>query len=283
MNTASNDRYTSYYWIVDYERDNDGNPVQDGTYTIQKFGTDKFYFHPKSHSLEQSAKLELYHLDRNNIETEKWFIRPTRAGDGAFYIQSAGDPTKYIHLTEHSVEENTLIELLNYNAPYANYYRWKFQPVSIIAPFAGGEQKIATQKNPSLFIHIKGNWSSEEGPLEIYEYSSLFNDYFIWNFLKQEDNTYLIQNKATGRYVHPIGHSTANGTRVQQLDYNGNYTPYYRWIIAPGTAAGTYRMYSVADPTRLLHLSGHTASEHNQVEILLFNKGYSDTYDWKLK
>lgn len=60
-------KYTSYYWVVDYERDSNGNPVMDGTYTIQLFSTDKLYWHTKSHAMSNSAKLELYHLDRDYL------------------------------------------------------------------------------------------------------------------------------------------------------------------------------------------------------------------------
>ena len=53
----SNPKYTSYYWVVDYERDADGNPILDGAYTIQLFATDKLYWHTKSHAISNSASL----------------------------------------------------------------------------------------------------------------------------------------------------------------------------------------------------------------------------------
>ncbi len=283
MNTASNDRYTSYYWIVDYERDEAGNPIMDGTYTIQKFGTDKLYFHTKAHSAASSAKLELYILDRDHIGVEKWFIRPTRTGDGAYFIQCAADPSKYVHLSSDIVSENTQLEILEHRDVTTNFYRWIFQPVSILAPFASETQKVVTQKDQTKYLHVRENWATSGSRIEVMSYNSAFDQFYNWIFDKQDDNTYLIKNDNTQMFIHPIGHTTANGTRLEQLEYNNAYAPYYRWIIAPGSAAGTYRIYSVADPTKLIHLSGHTAAENNDVEILLFNSGYSNTYEWKLK
>lgn len=100
---------------------------------------------------------------------------------------------------------------------------------------------------------------------------------------ENEDNTYMIQNVVSGYYVHPKGHSTQNGTRLEQLQYNASYAPYYKWIIVPGTQAGSYKIISVADPTKYIHLSGHLAMEGNEVEILLYNQGYPNTYEWVLE
>lgn len=34
LGTFNNDRRTSFYWWVDYERDNHGQPVRDGAYIL---------------------------------------------------------------------------------------------------------------------------------------------------------------------------------------------------------------------------------------------------------
>lgn len=83
--------------------------------------------------------------------------------------------------------------------------------------------------------------------------------------------------------MHPKGHSTQNGTRLEQLKYDASYAPYYKWIVTPGSQANSYKIVNVADPTKIVHLSGHTAAEGNDVEILLFNKGYENTYEWVLE
>lgn len=283
MNTYTDTRYTSYYWIVDYERDASGKPVLDGTYTIQKFGTDKLYFYPKVHSAASNTKLELYPLNRDYIGVEKWFIRPTRTGDGAFLIQCAADPTKYVHLTGDVMSENTQLELLEHKEVTSNFYRWVFQPVSIIAPFDSQIQKVFTQKDQTKYLHVRENWAISGSRIDVRAYNSAYDQFYNWVFTKQEDNTYVIKNDDTQMFIHPVGHTSANGTRLEQLEYNSAYSPYYKWIIAPGSAAGTYRIYSVADPSKLIHLSSHTAAENNDVEILLYNSNYANTYEWKLK
>ena len=278
----SNPKYTSYYWVVDYERDADGNPILDGAYTIQLFATDKLYWHTKSHAISNSARLELYSLDRNNLGSEKWFIKPTRAGDGAFYIQCAGNPNYYVHLANHSTLSNTQLELWPYDASYSDTYKWKFEQVSIVAPFATGAHRVASAKDKTKYWHIKNNSAEERKPLELLSYTSAYAMVYQWQFTKNSDNTYYIQNVSSKLYVHPIGQSTQNGTRLEQLQYNPAYSPYYKWIITPGTAAGSYKIISVADPTKIIHLSGHTAAEGNEIEILLINKGYENTYEWIL-
>lgn len=276
-------KYTSYYWIVDYEKDANGKPVMDGTYTIQLFSTDSLYWHTKSHAMSNSAKLELYHLDRDYLNVEKWFIKPTRAGDGAYYIQCAGDPSLYVHLTSHSTQADTQLELLSFNSSYANTFKWKFQAVSVTAPFDTGIQKVKTLKDQTKYLHVKSRSTADAQPLEILSYNASYQNFYKWQFVKNADNTYMIQNVVSGYYVHPKGHSTQNGTRLEQLQYNASYAPYYKWIIVPGTQAGSYKIISVADPTKYIHLSGHLATEGNEVEILLYNQGYPNTYEWVLE
>ncbi|MDR2407961.1 MAG: LamG domain-containing protein, partial [Bacteroidales bacterium] len=40
MQSFNNDRRTSYYWSIDYERDINGTPIRDGSYMVSFFGTD---------------------------------------------------------------------------------------------------------------------------------------------------------------------------------------------------------------------------------------------------
>ena len=283
IGSTASSMYTSYSWIVDYERDSNGNPVLDGTYTIQMFATDKLYWHTKSHTLGNSARLELYHLDRDHLDVQKWFIKPTRAGDGSYFIQCAGNPAFYVHLANHSSESNTQLELWPYDSAHAETFKWSFQPVSIIAPFATDIQKVASQKDKTKYLHVKGRTVSDAQPLEIWPYQTGHDPFYQWRFVKNEDNTYFIQNVASKLYMHPKGHSTQNGTRLEQLKYDASYAPYYKWIVTPGSQANSYKIVNVADPTKIVHLSGHTAAEGNDVEILLFNKGYENTYEWVLE
>lgn len=282
LKSTSNSRYTSHYWIVDYEYDNNGKPVLDGTYTLQLFATDKYYIKTKSNSMAISTQLEIYPLVRDYLYAQKWYIKPTRAGDGSYYIQLAGDPTKYVHLPAHSTAEDNNIELLDYRPDYASTYRWKFQTVSITAPFATSTNRVVTQKDPTKYLHVAENSTANGKRIELLSYNSTYANIYKWKFIKQDDNTFMIQNTGSQKYVRPINHVSDNTTRLEQYEYISDYAPYYKWIIAPGTAAGSYFMYLVADPTKLIHLSNHMAAEFNEVEILLYNRGYSNTYEWKL-
>lgn len=245
--------------------------------------TDKLYLHPKAHNVAQSSNIEIYQLDRDNIMTEKWYIRPTRDGTGTFYILNAANPNLYLHLKGHSAADNTQIELLTYDDYYKDGYRWIFQEASIIPPFASGTQKVKSGKNAVQFLHIESRSHQDGQPLELYPYESAYDSYYNWSFLKQEDGTFLIKNTATGLYMHPTGHSTDNGTRIQQLQYNSSYSPYYKWIVVPGSQANSFKIISAADPRMFLHSTGHTAVSSNQVEILYENSAYKNTYEWILQ
>lgn len=283
LTPTSSQRYTSHYWYIDYERDSNGNPIWDGTYTIQLFSTDKLYLHPKAHSVSPSSDIEIYRLDRDNVLTEKWFINPTRDGTGTFYILNAANPNLYLHLKGHSAADNTQLELLEYDDYYKDGYRWTFQAVTIIPPFASGTQKVKSGKNNSLYLHIESRSSQDGQPLELYPYEAAHEDFYNWSFIKQDDGTFFIKNTATGLYMHPTGHSTNNGTRIQQLTYDSAYAPYYKWIVVPGSQTNSFKIISVADPRMFLHSTGHTAVSSNQVEILYESSEYQNTYEWILQ
>lgn len=272
--------YTSYYWIVDYERDANGNPVLDGTFTIQLFATDSQYWHVRSNTITNSAKIELSQMNKNHISAYKWFIKPSRLGDGSYYIYSAGNPYYQVHLSNHLSMANTQLELWPYDSYYSSTYRWKLEQVRVIAPFASGIHNVCSEKDQTKLLHIKSRSRSEGEKIEVLSYNSSYSSFYKWRFIKNDDNTYFIQNVETGLYIHPIAHSTINGTRLEQLSYNNSYSPYYKWIIIPGESVGTFKIISVADSTKYMHLSGHLALEGNEVEILLFNKGYENTYEW---
>lgn len=284
LKKTSGERYTSQYWVVDYERDMDGTPILDGTYTIQLFATEHLYFHTKAHSLDNSVKLEVYPLSREHLDSQKWHIKATRDGTGSYFIIAAGDTERYVHLTANSAAEDSALELLDYNSTQANSYKWKFQSVSITSPNLEGVSQVITQKDQTKYLHVRGHSTAGAEPLELLTYDERYANVYKWRFFRNEDNTYLIQNVASALYIHPKARSTASSTEIEQLVYDSDYAPYYKWIIIPGTrVANTYLIVSVADPTKYIHLTGNAAAQSNPIELYPYNSSVPDTYEWKVR
>lgn len=281
LSSQYSERYTSHYWYIDYERDANGNPVYDGTYTIKKMGTDSFYFHPKAHSLSNSTLLELYMLDRNQIKTEKWFIQPTRSGNGGYYIKSAGNPNRYVHLSGHSTSDNTNIELYSLDGNYNDYYSWKFVPVSIPSSMASDTVKIYTQRDMSKYLHVAAHSTASSAKMEILPFSASNASSYEWIMVKDADGTYTLQNQNSSLYAHLEGHTATASTRLEQYPYQPEYAPFYKWIIVPGTRAqSTYLIWSVANPSLCFHLAGHSSASSTQIEIYPFLQSEASSYEW---
>lgn len=283
LRTTSNDRYTSHYWQVDYEKTSLGQNIYDGTYMIKLFGTEGLFFHTKGHSLANGVKLEIYPLTRDYIATEKFFFTPTGDGDGSFFIRSAGDPSLYVHLGYNSTAEQSAIELYTYHPGYAASFKWKLEPVAVTAPFADGTHKVATQANLSRYLHVSYHSVESGAALEIYSYDAAHDGSYKWKFRKNADNTYMIINAASNKYVHLYWRTTEKGTKLQQYDYDRDFSAFYKWIIAPGTAAGTYRFYPVVNPSLMMHLVWNSPDLSQQIEIWEYDPAYAPTYEWKLE
>lgn len=280
LRTTNDARYTSHYWVVDYELDSSGNPVMDGTYTIKLFGTDELVFHPRGNTVASSIQVETFPINRDNIGCEKWFIKPTRAGDDAYYIQNAANQDQYVHLENNSTYENSIIELYSYIDSSANTYRWNFEAVNINAPLATSIYQISTQEDLSKYMHVQGDSTLEGEYIDIRSFITAFTGSYQWEVIRQPDNTYLIKNVASGLYLHPVGNQAVAGVLLQQGKYDAAYAPFFKWIIEPGKASDNYRICIVADPSKYIHLHNNSAEEGNFVELLDYDPTESTTYDW---
>lgn len=81
--------------------------------------------------------------------------------------------------------------------------------------FATGTMKAASLKDNTKYLHVKGNSVENAQPLEILTYNANYANTYRWEFVKNEDNTYSTKNVASGLYIHPKAHTSANGTRLE--------------------------------------------------------------------
>lgn len=288
IKTFEQGRFTSFYWVVDYERDNNNKPVRDGSYTIQLLGTDALYLHPSNHSVSSSSRIETLKLNRNYINTFKWYIRPTRDGDGAFYIQSAADQSLFMHLENNTGIQDNKVELYTkFDGTPLNTYKWKFEKVTIDAPIATGTylMKITEPYDPELqedvYMHVENRTTTEGSRLEVLTYAASFRDWFLWDITKNPDGTYSIKRHANMQYAHTKAHKSASNTGLEVLQYNATYAPYYKWVIVPGFALNSYRFQLFADPTQYMHTVGDKSRPSTLMDIAPINV-YIQSFEWSL-
>lgn len=119
---------TSFYWEIDYEKDTNGNPIQDGTYLVKLFKTNNNYFHTKSNNLEEWARVEIWGMTEEYIASYKWFIIASDNKDG-YYIKMAGNNEMYLHLNSNNIGDNTPLDLSKYYASAMQYMTWKLEKI----------------------------------------------------------------------------------------------------------------------------------------------------------
>lgn len=67
LRTFQEDYRSSFYWLVDYERDNHGEPVRDGTYTIQLMGTETSLMGSTDGSIPESSTVKTTEMNRESF------------------------------------------------------------------------------------------------------------------------------------------------------------------------------------------------------------------------
>lgn len=276
----SEERFTNFYWDIDFERDAQNNPVRDGAYIIKFFGTDNRFIHTEGNSLNNSTNLEILSMDRVYMGTYKMFIEP--AGGGNYRLRLAGNKDLYMHLWGNNTGAGTTVEVLQFNSQFASTYGWRFERINIEAPLASGIYRLALAgTNNQRFLHTRDRSNNDGARLEILDYNSSFAGHYSWVFELQSDNTYTIRRaNVSNRFVHPVSHSVSDGTRLEILSYSADYARLYKWILVRGTTANSFRLRLVDFPGRLMHTSGHSTAQSAEVEILNFNQNFFRTYEW---
>lgn len=271
------------HWLMDYERDNNGNPVRDGSYTIQLFGTDAQYLHPVGHGTAENTIQEIWGLDRDYVPVFKWFITPARDGKGNFYIQIASDKSKYLCPTNKSPVENNTIEINTMPAStQSDAYKWKFEKVSIPTPLESMPScTFSSELDRTMCINLKLQSSAEETPLSLAKYHS-GDEHFAWKIEKNADFTYSVRRVATAQYFHLKNNVSDVGTTLDIKSYNPIYAPFYKWIVEPGQTSKSFRLRSVANPSWYMHVSNSHAVEGAAVDIWGFEQDFMYAFEWWL-
>lgn len=257
-------RFSSFYWVLEYEKDANGNPVMDGTYIIRLFGSDDSYIHTRNSSVSDWANVETYKMDADKIATYKWYIIPSDKRN-EYYIQIAGNNVLGLHLNGNNISNDTLIDLANINGTPLDYRLWQFEPVNnIVGTVSSDMYKIQFDAAKNQFVKPKNGSTSNGTSVEIYPEIKPKEEY-QWLIERDIDNTYVIKKVGDlSKYIHPKDHSTSFGTILELLEYSIEYSRLYKWIIEE--EGGSYIFKNVDNPSMWIHASSPLASTPLQLE-----------------
>ena len=270
-------RKTSMYWIVDFERDSEGNPVRDGTYTIQLFGSDASYVCAVT-GVSEGSKVKINPMNRDAVMLYKWFITPTRDGANRYYIQSAENKTKYLHCKNNiGTEGNPLdVSSLPLVENTNESYKWLMEKVTIPTPLQPGEYKISIDR-----FQVRGrNGAQTPGTvLEIFETGGL-----TWEVSLNSDNTYFIKLKGQNYYFHTKFNSYERSGTMEMNTYNNEQSHTYRWLITKNEAHNAYQIQLVGNPgDGYIHLQNNALVDGVTMEIYYMVEAVLNTYLWKFE
>lgn len=279
---TSQEHYSSFYWVVDFERDMHGNPVKDGTYTIQLVGTDMLYIGSTNGRIPEGTTAIITNQDRESYALTKWFLTPTRDGTGSFYIQSAADKLKYLHCTNSSGGEGNTVEYYYFHPQLEqNSYKWKFERVSIPAPLTSGVYRISSS---SFQVHTTNNARSAGTALELGEYQG--GGTYLWNIEQNTDNTYSIylQDGANKLYVHTEANRVDASAPLQVDYYDKEHAYSYKWLVTSAGIPNTYYLQLVGNPSDgYMHLFSHHLLYGTRLEIYKMVELVEPVYQWKIE
>lgn len=284
----SNDIETSFYWLIDYEKDAYGQPIKDGTYTVKLLGTDGLYLAAYSGNIYNNARVYVTEMnvaseenaEGQNIGFYKWFIEPTRDGTGSYYFQSAADRWIVLHCADNIGAANSLLDFA-YPNDSPNSYKWKLEKVDIQTILEPGVYRIANLANLAFYVHTANSSTHVGSQLSLGKYDS--SETFKWRVELHDDCTYSIHisESSPALYMHSYG--TAYSSKVRIDTYESRQAPTFRWIIykLPGTTC--YYLRLVGNPSAFLHLEDNYVGQNAGLEVYKYVEAVDDTYLWYFK
>lgn len=279
LRTFQEDYRSSFYWLVDYERDNHGEPVRDGTYTIQLMGTETSLMGSTDGSIPESSTVKTTEMNRESFALTKWFITPTRDGTGSFYIQSASDKLKYLHCKNASGGEGNTVEYY-YMRQQAEQkaYKWLFEKVTIPTPLTPGTYRI--YRDP-YYVHTTNDSKTPNVGLELG--NSPYNGTYTWRVEQNADCTYSIYllDGSTRLYFHTENNRVDASAPLKIDLYNKEHAYSYRWLVTGSGQPNTYYLQLVANPVDgYMHLYSHHLLYGTPLEIYRFVDVVDYVYQW---
>lgn len=274
---------TSYFWNVDYERDNNGQPVRDGSYTIRTYGSDDLYLAPANRDISEEATIYLEEFNRDYVPFYKWFIEPTRDKTGGYYIENAADKLKLLKSPQAPIQKGGAIQFA-YNRPSTpqQTFKWKFEKAIISTPLETGVYTIRLADFSYIGLHTQGNYTA--AGTGIVEGVVTPTGTFKWKFVKNPDSSYCIILDGTDQYIHTRGNVTLVKTPLKIGPYDSRHAYAYKWLISPADEPNVYYLNLVGNPYGgYMHLADNEVQTGNYIDISQLVAAYDTAYRFRIE
>lgn len=279
LSSFNKERPSSYYWIVDYEKDSRGNLIKDGAYNIKFFGSDSLYIGSTNKTIPEGERIKTVDMSRDDFSFFKWFFTPVRDGSGSYYIESVADRLKHWHTVNSTATEMNEVEYSYLKIiDFPNSYKWVFEPVKISTPLEPGVYKISLE---GYQIHTRHDAVVENIDVELGEYND--SGTYKWLVELNKDNTYSISlyGHTPKVYIHTANYNLGESTALELKEYNHEESVSYKWIISPASGENTYYLRLVGNMEGgYMHIFSNAVTYGTPLEIYKYIDSVDETYRW---
>lgn len=261
---------TISYWIVEYEVDNNNQPIRDGSFLIRKYATQNLYMAPDKKDISENAQIYLEHIENeDDISFDKWFLEPTLDEFGSFYIENGADKLKFLEYPTGPLKDKSPIKF-SYHRPSQDpsTFKWIFEEINVSSQLDASicELTFANKKNLNVCANINDTISKTRSILDTQRDAT---DYTLeCEIIKNKDSSYFIKAYGKDLYLH-VGHDNQEKENTVIIGkYNSNYEEAYKWMILPTDKPDIYQIFLYNGILKgHLHLADTNKVSHNKAYI----------------
>lgn len=277
---------TISYWVVEYETDNHGNPIRDGSFIIRKHATANLYIAPHNKDISEGAQIYMEHFYKDNSLTFfKWFLEPTRDKTGAFFIENGADKLKYLEYPAGPLKDNSPIKF-SYHRPSQDpsTFKWVFERVSVSRELETGVYNISTANNHNIDISVDIDSLVPRTTEVIDSLKRSEIDIVKWQIIKNPDSSYFIEINDSRLYLHANTNNSESNNQVVIGEYNPDYAWAYKWEIIPTDQEGVYKICLFDNAAYgYLYLTGNKVQINNSLSTGQYNPDQDNGYNFYIR
>ena len=216
-------------------------------------------------SLEGQLHYLQYELEHSYYSTVLVKLRSaSNDANGASYAAEV-----WCRYFEVPANVNYQVSIRSSSAVNTYWPKYQYYQISGSATLPDGVYVIKSAVNADYAIDIDGGASSGSGA-NVHLWERHYGDSQRFVFQKVPGTSYYtIRNLATGRYLDLTGNNSANGTNVEQYDYNGSDAQL--WSVSTA-ADGTYAIRS-KNGSKALDLTGGNVANGTNIEVWTYDGG----------
>jgi hypothetical protein len=191
----------------------------DNTYTLVNVKSGKALDVP---SAIATAGEQLWQWDPNGTNAQKWLLH--RNSDGSFTIVSTLDQALVIDVSGAATINGTATQLWSYNATDAQKWTLNLVPDTSLK---NDSYKISSALGHGQHVEVGGASDIDGAKIQIFAWNGTRAQKF--KLIKNNDNSYTIINKNSGKAIDVPGANAYAGAKVQQWTSNG--TDAQKWLL----------------------------------------------------